>query len=97
MLLNVECCFSAKDHLEKSREIIKRLKDERRDVEAQLSEARAQMEQRLSDSQQNLESEKDEEIKELRRGKVEALQVMQVKASSAPSVSVELYEVFCIT
>ena len=64
--------------MEKSREIIKRLKDERRDVDAQLSEARAQMEQRLSDSQQNLESEKDEEIKELRRGKVEALQVMQV-------------------
>ena len=74
--------FLAVDHLEKSRDIIKRLKDERRDVEAQLSDVRAEMERRLSDSQQSIDTEKDEEIKELRRGKVEALQILQVKASN---------------
>ena len=80
----------AVDHLEKSRDIIKRLKDERRDVEAQLSDVRAEMERRLSDSQQSIDTEKDEEIKELRRGKVEALQILQVKASNTNQFHLEM-------
>ena len=71
--LPVTCCWlsAAVDHLEKSREIIKRLKDEKRQLEAGVQE-------RISSSEQSLESEKDAEIQELRRGKVQALQVMQV-------------------
>jgi hypothetical protein len=61
-----------KEHLEKSRDIIKRLKDEKRQHEEEMNE-------RLASSEQSFESEKDSEIQELRRGKVEALQVMQVK------------------
>ena len=61
------------DHLEKSREIIKRLKDEKRQLEAGVQE-------RITSSEQSLENEKDSEIQELRRGKVEALQVMQVSS-----------------
>lgn len=49
--------------LEKSREIIKRLKDEKNAIEEQM---------------ENMERERDSSFQELRRGKVEALQVMSV-------------------
>ena len=37
------------------------------------------MSEKLVSSEQSLESEKDSEIQELRRGKVQALQVLQVR------------------
>ena len=60
------------DHLEKSRDIIKRLKSEKQQLQEEMTA-------RISSSEQTLESEKDSEIQELRRGKVEALHVMQVR------------------
>ena len=55
--------FLGQETLERSREIIRRLKDEKKTVEEQM---------------ENLERERDSSFQELRRGKVEALQVMSV-------------------
>lgn len=57
--------------MEKSREIIRKLNEEKSHLEEE-------MRQKIENSEHSLEREKDSELQELRRGKKEALQVLQV-------------------
>lgn len=59
------------EQLEQSREVIRKLNEEKSHLEQE-------MRQRIENSETTLEREKDSELQELRRGKVEALRVLQV-------------------
>ena len=79
MRLHCNCCIkhcydifpTAVEQLEKSREIIRRLKEDKK----QVTES---MQQHLESSEQSIEQEKETLIQELKRGKAAALQLMQV-------------------
>ena len=58
--------------MEKSREIMRRLKEEKRQLEDE-------MKTRIDVSVGKLEEEREGEVQELKRGKVEALRLMQVR------------------
>jgi len=63
--------LSGQERLEKSKEAIRRLTEEKKHLE---EESRL----KLENSERNLEQVRASELQELRRGKVEALQVLQV-------------------
>lgn len=73
-LVTLKRCFlSEKEELGKCQEIIKQLQDEKQWLE---QESKRQVEE----SERKLENVRAGELQELRRGKVEALQVLQVSS-----------------
>ena len=64
-------CSEGQDHLEKSREIIRKLQEDKK----RLSD---EMKQKIESSEQQLEQEKDGLVEELKRGKAAAIALMQV-------------------
>jgi hypothetical protein len=71
VLIIVNNKITGQEKQEKSREAIRRLKEEKQRLEA---EAKL----KLETAERNLEQVRANELQELRRGKVEALQVLQV-------------------
>ena len=63
--------LSAAEQLEKSREIIKRLKEEKKQIVAE-------MEERLRQAEDDAEVEKDKLVQEVSRGKSAAITLLQV-------------------
>ena len=65
-------CFSGTEQLEKSREIIKRLKEEKRRVVEE-------MEEKLVKAEDDMETEKEKLVQEVSRGKSAAITLLQVQ------------------
>ena len=71
LLLLSLCCFAEKANLVKSEDMIKQLEDEKQWLEQESKHL-------VDESEKKLESVRAAELQELRRGKVEALQLLQV-------------------
>ena len=64
--------IAAQEQLEKSREIINKLSDEKKNLAEQMKE-------KLESSERSLEDERETLMEELKRGKAAALSLMQVR------------------
>jgi predicted DNA-binding transcriptional regulator YafY len=76
-------CVSAQDQLQKSREIIKRLQEEKKTLQQEMQE-------KLQSSERSIEEDKEEMIQELRRGRTAALQLMQVRDFPPVNISIKV-------
>ena len=84
MKLTLLTLHTGQEQLNKSREIIRRLQEEKRSIQEE-------MERRLESSERSIEEDKEEMIQELRRGRTAALQLMQVKGHPCTGWTMSYY------